>query len=190
MSRKPVTEEDLDEILWSREPPLVGAEVLQRWADSPHPEDEVWPGDLLVAAGSQWEQAGDHARALECYRRAVALGETNHYQDPRVHLHAGLLEAGQLEEAAELERALRREPPAEAADFSFVAESYEEHGDLRTAARWYTIGLDRVPDDDGQLAIGRFRVRRKAGLPLDGIDEESLEDFPEILQRLLDDLGA
>ena len=190
MSRKPVTEEDLDELLWSKQPPLVVAEVLQSWADSPQPEDEVSPGDLLVAAGSQWGLTGDHARAIECYRRAVAIGETDHYRDPRVHLLSGLLEAEQLEEAAELERALRREPPPEADDFNFVAESYEGLGDLRTAARWFTIGLDRTADDDGQLAIGRFRVRRQAGLPLDGIDEEALEAFPDILQRLLDDPGA
>jgi tetratricopeptide (TPR) repeat protein len=185
-----VTEEDLDEILWSKQPPLVGAEILQSWADSPHPEDEVWPGDLLVAAGSQWALAGEHSRALDCYRRAVAFGETNHYQDPRVHLHSGLLEAGQLEEAAELERALRREPPAEGGDFAFVAETFEERGDLKAAVRWFTIGLTRTEDDDGLLTIGRFRARRAAGLPMDGIDEEALEDFPDILQRLLDDPRA
>lgn len=185
MSREPVTEEDLDEILWSKQPPLVGAEILQSWADSPHPEDEVCPGDLLVAAGSQWEQIGDHDRALDCYRRAVVVGETRYYQDPRVHLHGGLLGAGQVEEAAELERALRREPPAESGDFAFVAETFEERGDLRAAARWFTIGVNRTEDDDGSLTIGRFRVRRAAGLPLDGLDEEALEDFPDILQPLL-----
>ncbi|MGN6333000.1 MAG: hypothetical protein ACTHOD_15340 [Motilibacteraceae bacterium] len=184
-----MTEDDLDRILWGDHPPRTGAEILQAWADEPHELDEVGQADLLIAAAGQWDLSGDPERAVDCCRRALAIGGAERYLDPRVHLHGALLDADHLEEAAELERAMRRTPPSDPTEFNFVGESYESRGDLRTAARWYTIGLDRMPEDR-YLAIARFRVRRKADLPLDAIDEEALEDYPEVLQRWLDDPGA
>lgn len=186
MSREPVTVDDLDEMVLGPQPPRTRAEILQRWADDPNPRDEVLQADLLIAAAGEWHLVGEHARSVECCRRAVELGRCEEYGDPRTHLHAALMDAGLVDEAAELERTLRREPPSEAHDFCRVGETYEEHGDLRTAARWFTIGLDRDPDDE-LLAVGRFRVRRAAGLPLDAIDEETLEDFPDIADHLMPD---
>lgn len=187
MSRKPVTVDDLDDVVLGRQPPRTRAEILQAWADDPHPDDEMGQADLLIAAAGEWNLVGEHDRSVQCCRRAVELGHSEEYGDPRTHLHAALMEAGQVEEATELERSLRREPPPDAGDFCRVGETYEEHGDLRTAARWFTIGLDREPDDE-LLAAGRFRVRRAAGLPLDGLDEEALEDFPDLAE--LDGPGA
>jgi hypothetical protein len=62
-----------------------------------------------------------------------------------------------------------------------VAEHFELADTTREALRWFAIGL-RVAEQHEtggaaypSLLMGRFRVRREAGMPWDGIDEEAAE---------------
>ena len=63
--------EDLDDVVLGPQPPGTRAEILQAWADDPHLEDEIGQPDLLVAAAEEWNLVGEHARSVECCRRAV-----------------------------------------------------------------------------------------------------------------------
>src|SRR4029079_13320401 len=117
--------------------------------------------------------------------------------DARAFLHGQLVATRQEAEAAELARALMREPPRDPSEYALVGESYELAGRLDEAIAWFTSGMLRLIDDDevaeGEvmaLAVARRRVRRASGLPADEYDEMAEEYQIEVGQfGVLDDLA-
>lgn len=132
----------------------------------------------LAYAGERWELAGDLSRARACLEEAVQDGG-GAYIDPRADLVHVLLELGDTSRAdaliAELRRDLADGRPGDLVH-GFVGESLEEHGRLEEAHRWYSAGLtyaQRVDPqaEDVDCLNGRFRVRRRLGLPHDRYDD-------------------
>ena len=87
--RQPLTEDDIEAISWAARTPaahLSAAASLQAAAADPHPDDEVGPAELYVAASDQLSFAGDAPGALQVCRQAVSAG--GHVApDVRVILH-------------------------------------------------------------------------------------------------------
>lgn len=158
-------------------------EQLIAWAAERHPADavEVTPAALLAEAGQILELLGDHAAALEVYRRA-ATAEGAAEPDVRCFLHRALVSVGELPAARLLAEEVRRSAPADLGAYAMIGETYEKAGDLREAHRWLNLGLQRfgarAADDDSTnqglhmvlLAIVRRRIRRALGLPADAVD--------------------
>ncbi|MGY1619017.1 tetratricopeptide repeat protein [Geodermatophilus sp. SYSU D00691] len=183
--RQPLTPDDIERLeVVARTPEAhrEAAETLAGWAAAPHPEDdeEAGPAALLSAAAWHLDRAGDPAGALAMHRRAAAAA--GHVPpDPRVYLHAALLRAGEVEEARQLADALRRERPEDPDVYTFMAENFEEAGDLRQAHRWAELGagLLEAAAAEGlladewsteQLLRTRRRVREALGFPPDDLD--------------------
>nr|WP_249068722.1 tetratricopeptide repeat protein [Modestobacter muralis] len=186
--RQPLTEDDIEAVGWAARTPaehLSAAAWLQAAAEAPHPEDEVGPAELLVAASDQLSFAGDAPGALALCRAAVAAG--GHVPpDVRVFLHHALLAAGEGEQARAVAEDIRRSRPEDLAVYSFVGESYEVTDDLAQAHRWFTLGLQRAltdpatggdpaelaPSSEGRmLGVARTRVRRDLDMPPDELDD-------------------
>ncbi|WP_188959726.1 tetratricopeptide repeat protein [Modestobacter marinus] len=186
--RGPVTEDDIEEIGWAARTPaahLSAAAWLQAAATDPHPEDEVGPAELYVAASDQLSFAGDTTGALALCRAAVSAG--GHVPpDVRVFLHHALLAAGDGEEARTVAEDIRRSRPGDLAVYSFLGESYEVTGDLGQAHRWFTLGLQRAlsgsatggdpselprGSEGRMLGVARTRVRRDLEMPPDELDD-------------------
>ena len=86
------------------------------------------------------------------------------------------------EPARDLADELCRERPIDGDVYLFIGENYESTGDLRTAHRWLTMGVQRAMNDveDGDdldaaenaagLMAARLQVRRALDLPLDEYD--------------------
>jgi tetratricopeptide (TPR) repeat protein len=158
-------------------------EQLILWAAERHPADavEVTPAALSAEARKILELLGDHAAALEVYRRA-ATAEGAVEPDVRCFLHRALVSVGELPAARLLAEEVRRSAPADPGAYAMIGETYEKAGDLREAHRWLNLGLQRfsgrAPDDDSTdqhldlvlLAIVRRRIRRALGLPPDAVD--------------------
>jgi tetratricopeptide (TPR) repeat protein len=157
---------------------------LAEWSEERHPEDhaEVTPAALLVLAAEHLGLAGDHAGALELYRRA-ARAEGDVAPDIRCFLHHGLIAVGDLAAARRLAEEIRRSRPADADVYALIGEDYEAAGDLAEANRWMNLGLhrflgqiedgdDESPDTTGVLLLtARRRVRQSLGFPPDEFDD-------------------
>jgi hypothetical protein len=180
--RDPLSEDDVERLQTSARTPKahrMAAATLTAWSEERHPDDEVNAADLLSAAGWHLAQAGDTDEGLTLHRRAVATEETT-TPDARALLHAALLEAGQLDEAQEVAKDLRRSGPR-IVDIAYMAENFEMHGDLGQAHRWAEMGVSRLElagDTDGSadfdvemLLNVRRRVRQELGFPPDELDQ-------------------
>lgn len=187
-ARQPLNEDDIEAVGWAAHTPaahLSAAAWLQAAAAAPHPEDEVGPAELYVAASDQLSFAGDTPGALALCRAAVSAG--GHVPpDVRVFLHHALLAAGEGEEARAVAEDIRRSRPGDLAVYSFVGESYEVTGNLAQAHRWFTLGLQRALTDPAtggdpselasgsegrMLGVARARVRRDLDMPPDELDD-------------------
>ena len=150
---------------------------------------------VLVHLGDCCEMAGDAEGAEDAFREAVADGGAA-FPDACSHLAAWLIRAGRAAEAEPLLAEFRAARPQDPSVYEYVAEGYEEAGDLAAATRWFTSGvlrLERVPGvTDRQLyylLIGRWRVRKAQGLDEDEYDELALELKDEVVADLRDGLG-
>jgi tetratricopeptide (TPR) repeat protein len=183
--RRPLTADDVEELYARARTPeehRATAQRLAAWAEQPDPRAaDVSPALLLVSAGEHLTEAGDHGEAVACFRRAVEAGQ---YVPPdvRCYLHGGLLRVGDLDAARDMADELRRERPIDGDVYLLIGENYESTGDLRTAHRWLTMGVQRAVNDveDGDdldaaedaagLMAARLRVRHALDLPLDEYD--------------------
>lgn len=175
--REPLTYDDVEAIERQRTPEAhrsAAAELLS-WVEQGHPDDEVTPADLLVAAAWHLGQAGDTEPSLDLYRRAVAA-ESVTTPSARCSLHAALLDAGRLDEARQVADEVRRSRPG-IADIADMAETFELNGDLRQAHRWAEMGVNRLeldaPEDVEVITLLNVRrsVREQLGFPPDELDE-------------------
>lgn len=154
---------------------------LAAWAAEPHPADpeDLTPAALLVEAGEILELLGDHAAALEMYRRAtVAEGRVR--SDPRALMHRALVALGELAEAGQLADEVRRTLSTDVEACVVIGENYEKAGDLTQSHRWMNLALRRLQrkaqtEEDWSvdlllLPVIRRRVRRALGLPTDCCD--------------------
>jgi predicted Zn-dependent protease len=184
--RGPLSLDDVEELELEAETPeqrSAAADRLVAWSEERHPEDdaEVTPAMLLAHAGEQLTSVGDHAAALDLYRRATQA-EGDVVPDVRCHLHHGLIEAGDLDAARRLAEEVRRSGPADVDVYVLIAEDYEAIGDLAQANRWMNLGLrhlvDELEDPDGPqpdfvaalFLTARRRVREALGFPPDEFD--------------------
>lgn len=137
---------------------------------------DVTRADLLVDLGEYLELSGDPAAAGDAYTQAVADGSETEY-DARAWLLSWCVRNGDAGRAQDLAQELRRSRPREPEVYLIVGEAYEEQGDLTSALRWFTAGMDRM--DEGweveELAVARLRVRRELGFPADDDDEFAAE---------------
>jgi tetratricopeptide (TPR) repeat protein len=184
MPRTPVAEKALARL--DSQGGTAAADGYLALAADPHPDDVANPAELQVQAALLLQDAGEHERALQVLREAAASGAPV-YPDVRAYLSDGLLHAGRADEAAEVARAIRAERPSDPYVHTTVGAAFEQNGDLRTALRWYTIGLNKLldepPADEDEtlhgvlhlLAAKRFSVRRQLDLPIDGLDLVSTE---------------
>jgi hypothetical protein len=129
---------------------------------------------LLAAAGEHWQLRGEYDEARRCYREArVAGGDT--MVDVWAHFLSLALDEGDDEQVRVIDRSLRVAVSVDAlepATCRFVGESYEAHGRLKEAMRWFTLPLTwgEEEDLDDLCLTARWRVRRELGLPVDRLD--------------------
>ena len=164
---------------------------LIAWAEEPHPADAagVTPAALLAEAGEMLELLGDHAAALDAYRRAAAAGDVVR-PDVRCLLHRALVSVGKPAEARTLAEEVRRSAPGDLGVYAVIGETYEKAGDLSEAHRWLNLGLQRfggrvAPADPTDceldlilLAVVRRRIRRALGFPPDAVDRLAGPELP------------
>lgn len=137
---------------------------------------------VLLRAGEQWQHAGDHAKAAECYRQAIEDGG-DAYGDPRAYLADALFELSHEDEAKVLLEEIRADAPRDPEVYRTVAEVLYEQGEADGAYEWATSGADLIrslqdPDerssaDDSLEALLRLRYRARIdlGRPEDEYDE-------------------
>ena len=129
---------------------------------------------LLAAAGEHWQVLGEYDEARRCYGEARADdGDT--MIDVWAHLLSLALDEGDEERVKAIDRSLRVAVSVDALEPDtcvFVGESYEHHGRLKEAMRWFTLPLTWGEEDDlDELCLrARWRVRRDLGLPIDRLD--------------------
>lgn len=127
---------------------------------------------ILVLAAEEWRQAGQPARALDCFQRAVDTGGEVSV-DPRAGIADTLFELERPDEAREVITAIHAVGDVTAATALTVAETLVAYGDLREAHRWATEGAHRAAEGGGEhiaLLRTRYRIRVDLGLPEDELD--------------------
>ncbi|GAB3278888.1 hypothetical protein GCM10027589_05140 [Actinocorallia lasiicapitis] len=179
-----VTEADLDDLefdsLRTGEHRATAVRLTELADQATPAAGGVSRANVLLRAGEQFQHAGDHVRAAEVYRLAIADGGEV-YGDPRVYLADALLKLGENDEALALLAAIRDSRPTDPEVYRVVAEILYEQGDLLGAHTWSTDGADLVlaqPEDtrgdaadslEGLLRL-RFRARVDLGRPEDEYD--------------------
>ncbi|GAA1478216.1 hypothetical protein GCM10009623_26620 [Nocardioides aestuarii] len=129
---------------------------------------------LLAAAGEHWQMRGEYDEARRCYREARVDGG-DALVDIWAHFLSLALAEGDEEQVTVVDKSLRVAVSVDAlepATCHFVGESYELHGRLRDALRWFTLPLTWGEEDDldDECLRARWRVRRDLGLPIDRLD--------------------
>jgi hypothetical protein len=137
-------------------------------------EGEHGRAQLLQAAGEHWQMRKDFSEARRCYEEAMA-DDGHTAVDIWASFLSLALDEGDDAEVARRDEELRVAVTLDALDpetCHFVGESYEVHGRLREAMRWFTLPLTWADDEDADdlCLAGRWRVRRELGLPLDHFD--------------------
>lgn len=192
--REPVTEDQLDDLVLragraTTDERRALAERLRLWAEDPHPLDEISPRDLLTEAGAQRELAGDEEAAIELYRRAAA-GHGPVTLDPRCMVIHLLHARGEHDEADEVEQALRRSRPAQAATYEYMGELCEELGRTTGALGWFNRGISLAEDgglleaEMGALCLARWRLRERLGHDPDQFDQFGLDHRERVTRAL------
>lgn len=175
---------------------IAAAQRLRGWAREIHPDDEVDPAQMLVAAAWHLQQIGDHEQAVEVATLAVeASGDAP--PDTRCWLHEALISAGLLDRARTLGAEIRRSRPTEPGVYLVVGESYEMIGELEEANRWFTTGRVRLGSTEPgsvpsteimMLMAARRRVRTELGFPPDE-DDLAASEHQQRFTAGLDALG-
>lgn len=154
----------------------AAANELLTWAEQPHPEDEAWPGDLVLRAAFQLSSAGDTEGALGLALRAAEQG-ISEGADPRAFAAELLFQLARPEEAKEISEELRRSRPHDPATYWTMATIWESREELTQALAWSNRGIALVeevegpPADLGLLCSGRWRIRQALGHEPDELDE-------------------
>ncbi|MEO3811299.1 hypothetical protein ABGB17_20085 [Sphaerisporangium sp. B11E5] len=127
---------------------------------------------ILVLTAEEWRQAGQPARALDCYQRALDDGGEVPV-DPRAGIADTLFELDRPDEARDLIDSIKSTPPVSPSTALHVAETLLAYGDLTAAHDWATEGI-LTGDDTGTtrdaLLRTRYRIRVDLGLPEDDLD--------------------
>lgn len=175
-----MTEDDLDDLEFDSLRTGDHAAAARRFVELAETvSGGVSRASLLLRAGEQWQHAGEHARAAEIYRDAVADGGSA-YGDPRIYLAGALFELDDRDEARSLLQAVRAEAPRDPEVFRAVAELLYEQGELEGAHDWATAGADLARTADQDSLEGLLRIRYRARLDLRRPEDE--------YDALLDDL--
>lgn len=171
-----MTEDELFDLLsWIEETvPLVEKPLAFQTEAATLAEGEHGRTSLLVAAGEHWQMRGEYAKARRCFDEALADGGES-TGGPVANLFSLALDEGDEEEATLRVRQLRdlaKQDALIADECHHVGETFEVHGRLREAMRWFTIPLAWADEDelDYLCLTGRTRVRRALGLAADRFD--------------------
>ncbi|WP_424528486.1 tetratricopeptide repeat protein [Sphaerisporangium viridialbum] len=134
---------------------------------------EVSRAAILVLAAEEWRQAGQPARALECFQRALDDGGEVSV-DPRAGIADTLFELDRPTEAQELVESIKADGRVDPSTALHVAETLLAYGDLNGAHEWATEGVLAGEGAGGgtreALLRTRYRIRVDLGLPEDDID--------------------
>ncbi|GAA5074795.1 tetratricopeptide repeat protein [Thermocatellispora tengchongensis] len=131
---------------------------------------------ILALAAEEWRQAGQPARALDCFQRAVDDGGEVAV-DPRAGIADTLFELDRPDEARQIIAKIHSEGTASPATILNIAETLAAYGDLKAAHEWATQGvLLFTPGDENPehaaLLRARYRIRLDLGLPEDELDAQ------------------
>ncbi|MFC4589044.1 tetratricopeptide repeat protein [Sphaerisporangium corydalis] len=134
---------------------------------------EVSRAAILVLAAEEWRQAGQPARALECFQRALDDGGEVSI-DPRAGIADTLFELDRPAEARELVDSIKADGRVDPGTALHVAETLVAYGDLSGAHEWATEGVLTSEGAGGgtrdALLRTRYRIRVDLGLPEDDLD--------------------
>jgi len=188
MSRRLITEDDLDEIEergLMQGPKIQSgiAATIEAWATRPDRYEldaELAPGDLLVQAAEHAGLAGDDGEVRRLLRLAKEVSGDGYPQGwigAAVRLgkrHGELAEV--LDIVAEWKAGVEQD--AEAA-FD-LAEAFEVSDEFALAERWFNIALRWAEQGGedwlyGDALVARLRVRAEQGKPEDVMDAEAAE---------------
>ncbi|WP_214327238.1 hypothetical protein [Nonomuraea sediminis] len=169
-----VTREHLDRLL---EQALLADDhsSLARRLDevaSGYSSGDVSRASILVLAAEEWRAAGQPARALDCFQRAVEDGGEAGI-DPRAGIADTLFELERPDEARQVIETVRAEGDIKTATAHTIAETLVAYGDLQAGHEWATqAALACEEDDPEHLALlrTRYRIRVDLGLPEDELD--------------------
>src|SRR3569833_1319016 len=143
-----VTEDDLDDLEFDTLRTGDHASAARRFVELAETvSGGVSRASLLLRAGEQWQHAGDHAKAVETYRAALADGGDT-YGDPRIYLAGALFEVGDRDAASRLLAQVRADAPRAPEVFRAVAELLYEQGELAGARDWVSVGVVLVWSGD------------------------------------------
>ena len=181
-----MTEDDLDDLEFDSLRTGDHAAAARRFVELAETvSGGVSRASLLLRAGEQWQHAGEHARAAENYRDAVADGGSA-YGDPRIYLAGALFELDDRDEARSLLQTVRAEAPQDPEAFRAVAELLYEQGELEGAQDWATAGADLARSADPDSLEGLLRIRYRARLDLRRPEDEYDELLDELLKKTED----
>jgi tetratricopeptide (TPR) repeat protein len=178
-----VTEDDLDDLEFDTLRTGDHAAAAERFVELAETvSGGVSRASLLLRAGEQWQHAGEHARAAETYRDALADGG-DAYGDPRIYLAGALFELERRDEARGLIEQVRADAPRDPEIYRAVAELLYEQGELVGAHDWSTQGADLARADDPDSLEGLLRIRYRCRLDLRRPEDE----YDAMLDDLLKD---
>jgi tetratricopeptide (TPR) repeat protein len=178
-----VTEDDLDDLEFDTLRTGDHAAAARRFVELAETvSGGVSRASLLLRAGEQWQHAGDHARAAETYRDAIADGG-DAYGDPRVYLAGALFELDRTEEARALIEDVRADAPRDPEVYRAVAELLYEQGELVGAHDWSTQGADLARSTDPDSLEGLLRIRYRSRLDLRRPEDEYDALLDELLKK-------
>ena len=153
------------------------------------PVGEYGRASFLIAAGPHRQMRKEYDEARRCFELALEDGGESS-TDPLTNLLSLALDTGDeatvLSLSAELRRMVRDDRMG-ADGCLFVGDSFQDHGRLREALRWFTIPLTYADLEDDDLdyfcLAGRYRVRRELGMPEDRIDQIAAVEIARQQQR-------
>lgn len=178
-----MTEDDLDDLEFDTLRTGDHAAAARRFVELAETvSGGVSRASLLLRAGEQWQHAGDHARAAETYRDAIADGG-DAYGDPRVYLAGALFELDRTEEARALIEDVRADAPRDPEVYRAVAELLYEQGELVGAHDWSTQGADLARSTDPDSLEGLLRIRYRSRLDLRRPEDEYDALLDELLKK-------
>lgn len=162
-----MTEDDLDDMEFDTLRTGDHASAAKRFVELAETiSGGVSRASLLLRAGEQWQHAGDHAKAAETFRGALADGGDTTYGDARIYLAGALFELDDRDEARDLIEQVRAESPKDPEIYRAVAELLYEQGELVGAHDWSTAGADLVGSGDPENLEGLLRIRYRCRLDL------------------------
>lgn len=184
-----MTEDDLDDMEFDTLRTGDHASAARRFVElAESVSGGVSRASLLLRAGEQWQYAGDHAKAAEMFRGALADGGDT-YGDPRIYLAGALFELDDRDEARRLIEQVRVESPRDPEVYRAVAELLYEQGELVDAHDWSTAGADLARSADPDSLEGLLRIRYRSRLDLRRPEDEYDALLDELLKKTGDAPG-